>query len=699
MKNESPEPNDIRDRILGYLANHANRAFRPKELAKKLDLQGYADYAQFRQELQDLIDATKVAVLKGGRVMHRKPAARRVGRLTVNPRGFGFVSIEGEPEDAFVAGNNLNTALDGDIVEVALAAKARSSNKGPEAEVVSIVERTRTTAVGSFKRWGRFGVVAPDDKRLTHDIYLTSKTEAKPGDKVVVSIDKFDNPHGSPEGTVISIIGSSDDPATRVAAVAMSLGAPGEFPEEVLRDATRIGPDFGDDGNRQDYRSLEVFTIDPVDAKDFDDAISLELLDDGTQRLGVHIADVANYVTPDTSIDKEAFERGTSIYLVDRVIPMLPEKLSNELCSLRPNEDKRCISCFMDFGSDGTINSFKVENTWIRSRYRLTYEQALAIIEGEEHPLSPTIRAAASLAQTLTSRRIENGSVDFDLPEVRVVLDEKGHPIDIVPRVRAESNRMIEEFMLAANRTVAKWCDSPSSVYRVHGPPDAERMQKLATYVAAFGFKLPTKSGSVQSVDLNRLLKEIEGNKVQPIIQQAALRAMDKARYTTDNIGHYGLGFKYYTHFTSPIRRYPDLMVHRDIKKKIAGQKRRTAKEEVEADCEHCSDRERVAVEAERASIKLKQVEYILDHLGDEFSGVVSGITRFGIYVELDRILVDGMIHVRDLKDDYYEYDEDNYAMVGTRTGTRYAVGDAIRVVVVRADIDTREIDFFIAED
>ncbi len=699
MATKDEDPGAVTNRVLAYLANHANRAFRPKELAKKLDLQGYDDYSSFRHELQELIDGGKVAVLKGGRVIHRKPAARRVGKLTVNPRGFGFVSIEGEPEDAFVGGNNLGTALDGDIVEVGLAAKARSSKKGPEAEVLSIVERSRKTAVGTFKEWRKFGVVVPDDKRLVHDIYVGSVSNAKPGDKVVVSIDKFDNPHGKPEGTVISVLGSSDDPRTRVAAVAMSLGAPGEFPDEVLDYAKQIDQSFGDDTDRIDYRDLDVFTIDPVDAKDFDDAISLEEKPDGLVRLGVHIADVANYVKVGQPIDMEAYERGTSIYLVDRVIPMLPELLSNELCSLRPDEDKRCITCFMDVDVKGNVKSFSVENTLIRSKYRLTYEEALEIMEGAPHPFEKAIKMGAALAETLSKKRTADGAIDFDLPEVRIVLDEEGNPTDIVPRVRAASNRMIEEFMLLANRAVAKWGESPTSVYRVHGPPDAERMKKLAQYILAFGYKLPMQNDAVQSVDLNRLLNEIQGEPVQPIIQQAALRAMDKARYSTDNIGHYGLSFEDYTHFTSPIRRYPDLMVHRQIKNKLAGKRDKTGKDEVEANCEHCSDRERVATEAERESIKLKQVEFISKHLGDEFDGVISGITRFGIFVELDKILVDGMVHVRDMKDDYYEYDEDAYAMVGTRSGVRRTVGDSVRVIVVRADTDTREIDFFFAED
>ncbi|NNE33624.1 MAG: RNB domain-containing ribonuclease, partial [Rhodothermales bacterium] len=348
MTNQKNNTSDSKQRVLKYLANHANRAFRPKELAKKLDLQGYTDYSRFRADLQELIETGGVVVLKGGRVMHRKPAARRVGKLSVNPRGFGFVAIEGEPEDSFVAGNNLGTALDGDIVEVGLAARARSSRKGPEVEVLSVVERTRTTAVGTFKQWGRFGVVVPDDKRLTHDIFVASESGAKAGDKVVVSIDKFDNPHGAPEGTIRSILGSSEDASTRVAAVAMSLGAPGDFPDDVVQAANDIPKDYGIDDGRIDYRNLTVFTIDPVDAKDFDDAISIETNEDDSIRLGVHIADVANYVDEGSPIDREAYARGTSIYLVDRVIPMLPERLSNELCSLRPDEDKRCITCFMD---------------------------------------------------------------------------------------------------------------------------------------------------------------------------------------------------------------------------------------------------------------------------------------------------------------------------------------------------------------
>ena len=509
----------------------------------------------------------------------------------------------------------------------------------------------------------------------------------------------------SPEGRILEVLGRADDPGIRVLSLALSLDVRAGFPEEAIEEANKIRETIPDAvlQGRLDLRDKPIFTCDPVDANDFDDAIHVEKLPSGNLELGVHIADVSHYVKPGTALDHEALERGTSVYLVDRVIPMLPEKLSNRVCSLRPDEDKLTFSCIMEVTPRGKVVKYRIEESVIRSKQRFAYEDVQRIIEGKnkKHALAQQIKIAAQLARTLTKKRLREGSVDFDLPEIQVVLDDDGTVVDVRRKERMEANRLIEEFMLLANRTVAREIQRrkspPVFVYRVHDEPDAERIQKLAEYVRAFGYSLRLSGGNASSSDLNALLQHVKGAPEAPVIEEAALRAMAKARYQIENIGHYGLGFAHYAHFTSPIRRYPDLMAHRLLKKYLSGAGSVDA-DPVQAQCQHCSEREKAATEAERESVKLKQVEYIRQHLGDQFDGVVSGVTKFGVFVELADVLVEGMVHVRDLDDDYYEYDDRSYRLVGQHTGKTYRLGDPVRVVVAGANIDTREVDLLFVD-
>jgi ribonuclease R len=555
---------------------------------------------------------------------------------------------------------------------------------------------------------GHFAFVKPDDQRLSKDIYVAKENfnGATEGDKVVVSIGKYEDPKASPEGAVLEILGKATDPGVAVLAVALSQGIKSDFPKEVEReaDAIPVAVPASEIERRLDLRDKDIFTVDPVDAKDFDDAIHIERLDNGNYSVGVHIADVSYYVKQGTLLDAEAYERATSTYLVDRVLPMLPEKLSNGVCSLRPNEDKLAHSCIMEVSPRGAVKDYEIRETVIHSKQRFAYDDAQLIIDGgtQDHPLKDDVLLAAKLARTLTKKRKRQGSIDFDTDEVRVVLDDSGTPVDIVRVERQEANRMIEELMLLANRTVARHIgkkkDPKPFVYRIHDRPDSEKIKALRDYVKAFGYQLPTgPDGSVDRKDLNDLIEHVKGMPEGPVVKVAALRAMSKAVYSPDNIGHYGLGFTFYSHFTSPIRRYPDLIAHRLLKHYASGGKDVDAGA-LDAACEHCSQQERQAVEAERESIKLKVVEYVSEHVGDVFEGVVTGVTKFGVFVEMTKLLAEGLVHVRDMDDDHYEYDERTYTLNGVHTRRTIRLGDAVKVQVASANVETRKIDLVFAD-
>ena len=701
-----PDRSDIREDVLRILRNNGHRSFRPKELAKKLNYRDNKTYRLYREVLAEMQQDGLVAKARRGQVMLPRSPAKVQGRLRVNPQGFGFIEVEGRDEDLYVREPNMGNALDGDIVLAGLSAPARGDRRR-EAEVLEVIERKRTTAVGTFYEKGSFAFVETDDKRITHDVYVPKKSfnGATNGMKVVVSIDHFDSRRTSPQGRILEVIGPADDPSVQVLALAMSFDVRSGFPKEVIEAAERIPLELPKEEvkRRLDLRDLPVFTIDPVDAKDFDDAIHIKKLEDELLEVGVHIADVSHYVEAGSLIDQEAYERATSVYLVDRVIPMLPQKLSNGACSLRPDEDKFAFSVIIRITTQGVVKGYDIRETVIRSKQRFTYEEAQTIIDGgnSEHPLAGDVVLAARLARTLTRRRMRKGAVDFDIPEVRVELDDEGKPVNIYRVERREANRTIEELMLLANRVVARHIarrsDPKTFVYRVHDRPDAEKILKLAEYVRAFGYRLELSGGNVDSGALNDLLEQVKGSPVQPVIEQAALRSMAKAIYSMKNIGHYGLAFRYYSHFTSPIRRYPDLMAHRLLKRYANGGSS-VDEEQYEAYCEHCSGRERSAVEAERESVKLKQVEFIREHLGASFDGVISGVTKFGIFVELNDLLVEGMVHVRDMDDDFYEYDERTYRLVGRHSGRQFRLGDPVRVTVVGANVENREVDFLFAD-
>jgi ribonuclease R len=706
----------LRQEILSFLREHPNTSFRSHEIAQGLNIEDNDKYLRFCDVLAEM--AGQKLVARDGREYTCKTDKRhRTGILSCHPEGYGFVQAVDSDEEFFIREPHMEEALHGDVVRVAVAARAPDDKKR-ECEVIEVLERKRDKVVGTFHKRDQFAFVEPDDQRILQDVYVApdSFSGAKDGEKVVVSIDHFDDRKASPEGRILRVIGSSDDPKVRVLSLAMSMDVKADFPDEVEAEAEEIPVEIpgAEVERRRDLRDKPIFTIDPVDAKDFDDAIHIERLDNGNYEVGVHIADVSHYVRPDTAIEEEALERGTSVYLVDRTIPMLPEKLSNKVCSLRPHEDKLAFSILMEVTPQGDVNDYELCETIIHSKERLTYDRAQDYIEGgyPDDKMASDVVQANRLAKTLTKQRMQSGGIDFGSDEVDVLLDEDGTPVDIVRKERLQANRLIEELMLLANRTVAQHIAAPERlgkhrtngtdedphpfVYRVHDSPDAERIQQLAEYVRVFGHELPLTDGNATSSDLGDLIDAVKEEPEEQVIVRAALRAMSKAKYAVGNIGHYGLGFDYYTHFTSPIRRYPDLMVHRLLKRYAQGRTDANA-EEMAARCEHCSEQERNAEEAERESVKLKQVEYVKNHVGDTFDGVVSGVTKFGVFVEITDLLVEGLVHVREM-DDYYVYDESTYTLRGESNGKTYRPGDNVTVEVASASVEDREIDLLFTE-
>ena len=629
---------------------------------------------------------------------------RRVG-------GKNFLVPDDGSENVFVAERNSAGAVNGDRVKVVLF--ARKPHSGLEGEVTEILKRAKDTFVGTLQVKGKFAYLVTPDKS-DKDIYipLSSLKKGRDGEKAVVKVVEWpDTPDRNPVGKVIDILGAAGENNTEMHAILAEYGLPYSYPENVEQAAEDIPSEITDAAlaGREDFRNVTTFTIDPRDAKDFDDALSIRPIKKGLWEVGVHIADVSYYVQEGSIIDKEAFKRATSIYLVDRTIPMLPEKLCNNLCSLRQDEDKLTYSVILEMTDAGVVKRSRIARTVIRSNRRFAYEEVQAIIEREQQggkdPLpgdefKQEIMTLDSLAKILRQKRFADGALSFDRVEVRFDIDEKGHPISVFFKESKDANQLVEEFMLLANRTVAesignvKGGNPKTFVYRVHDEPDPERMENLQNFVAKFGYKLKATGDPVDMAkSMNKMLSEVKGKKEQELIETISIRSMQKACYTTENIGHYGLAFKFYTHFTSPIRRYPDLMVHRLLTRYIGGG-RSVSQPKYEEYCEHCSGREQLAEQAERASIKYKQVEYMADRMGQVFDAVISGVTEWGIYAEIIENKCEGMIPIRSLGGDYFEFDEKNYCLIGQRTRKRYRLGDHVKVKVARCNLEKKQMDY-----
>lgn len=668
---------------------------------------------ELRQILEALESEGKIYLSKRGKYC-RGEAKRLTGIFRASLKGFGFVVIEGEEQDIYIAEEDTNTAMDQDEVEVVITREPDGRSR--EGKIVRIVNRALTKVVGLYQvRKGKsYGFVIPDNQRLSSDIFVPVEYSkgAVDGHKVVVELTSYGDDRRSPEGKVVEIIGHINDPGTDILSIVKGYDLPLEFPEKVLNQAERVAKPVSeaDRQGRQDLRDWQMVTIDGEDAKDLDDAVSIAREGD-CYILGVHIADVTNYVQENSALDREAFKRGTSVYLVDRVIPMLPHTLSNGICSLNQGEDRLALSCIMKIDEKGRVVDHEIAETVIRVDQRMPYTSVKKILEDHDpketkkyQELVPMFEEMSRLSKILREHRRIRGSIDFDFPETKMILDEKGRPLELQPYERNVATRMIEDFMLLANETVAEdyyWQELPF-VYRTHEAPDEEKIRTLATFINNFGYSMHVGANEVRPKEIQKLLAKVEGSPQEVMISRLALRSMKQAKYTPENSGHFGLAAAYYTHFTSPIRRYPDLQIHRIIKDNIRG--RMQEEKIVHYDkilpevTKHASEMERRAEEAERETVKLKKVEYMQQHLGKIFEGVISSITKWGMYVELPNT-VEGLVHVANMRDDHYEYDENRYELIGAHTNKVYKLGQRIWIQVTGADRLLRTIDFEIAEE
>nr|WP_330396816.1 ribonuclease R [Anaeromicrobium sediminis] len=631
-----------------------------------------------------------------------------VGKIQMGNRGFGFLVLENR-DDAFISADDMNGAMNNDLV-LCRPIKKKKEGKREEAEVLEILERANTEIVGIFESSKNFGFVVPDDKRIRKDIYIPKglTNGAKDGDKVVIEITRWPGERRNPEGRVTEILGHKDDVGTDIVSVIRQFKLPQEFPKNVLEEADKVPQEVSEEHikGRRDLRNEKIITIDGADAKDLDDAVCVKKLDNGNYLLGVHIADVTHYVTEHTKMNKEALKRGTSVYLVDRVIPMLPKRLSNGICSLNPKVNRLTLSVNMEINKDGKVVNHEVYESVIKTCERMTYTDVSDILEHEDAELMKKydyllddFKNMEQLAKILRHRRDVRGSIDFDFDESKIILDEAGKPVEIRKAERRTANRIIEEFMLVCNETVAEnfyWTETPF-VYRIHEEPDLEKIESFNKFIHNFGYHLKGITNEIHPRSLQDLLGKIDGKKEERIINTLMLRSLKKARYAHTNSGHFGLAATNYCHFTSPIRRYPDLMIHRIIKEflhgKLDSKRIKALKSIVQEVSDISSEREKVAVEAERETDDLKKAEYMLQFIGQEFEGIISSVVSFGMFIELENT-VEGLIRVAEMDDDYYVYDEDNLAFIGERTKKIYRIGDTVRIKVDKVDIERREVDF-----
>lgn len=698
---------DLPALIVGFLQQNNKQSFNYKQISFGIGATHPSNRMDVINVLDELAAADDIMEVELGKYKAKaNRGTENIGYFVRRSNGKNAVVVD--DEQIFVAERNSMHALNGDKVRVVVSAARKGQE--PEAQVIEIVEAKDQQFVGTLKIEKNYAALVTDSKFLAADIVLPRGRlkGGKNGDKAVARIVQWRDDEMNPRGEIIDILGAKGENNTEMHAILAEFGLPYKYPENVEKAADKIqeGITKEEVAKREDFRNVTTFTIDPRDAKDFDDALSIRRLSNGNWEVGVHIADVTHYVHPNTIIDKEAQKRATSVYLVDRTIPMLPERLSNGLCSLRPNEEKLTFSAIFEMDHKANVVNSRIGRTVIKSDRRFTYEEAQTIIETGEGEYAEELAVLNTLAKERRRRRYQEGALEFDRAEVRFEIDETGKPISVYFKESKDANKLIEEFMLLANLTVAesigkvpKGKKAKTFVYRVHDNPDPDKLSNLALIATRFGYKLNTDGSSRQvNQSVNRLLRDVKGKGEENMLSILAIRSMAKANYSTDNVGHYGLNMPYYTHFTSPIRRYPDMMVHRLLARYAEGG-RSVDKVKTEEECRHDSDMEVLASNAERASIRYKQVEFMRDRLGEIYEGVISGVTEWGFYVELDENMCEGLVPIRDLADDYYDLDEKNYCLIGRRHGVRYTLGDRVKVQVARADLERKQLDFALIDD
>lgn len=691
-----------KEQVLAVICKNPQKEFNYKQISKRLNINDQSGRLKILDLLKELTKGGVIEEIHKGKFRAKLRRDYISGTVDMTRMGYGFIKSEDSEEDVFVSSRNLHTALHGDTVRVLLSPRRKGSR--PEGEVVEIIERWRNTFVGIVEVMPNFAFLIPDNKNMPFDLFIPEGklNGAKQGQKAVAKVTDWDSGSKNPVAEIVEVLGEPGLHATEMHAILAEFELPYRFTKEVEKDAESIKSVITENEikARRDFRQVFTLTIDPADAKDFDDALSLRKLDNGNWEVGVHIADVTYYVKPGSLVEEEARQRATSVYLVDRVVPMLPERLSNHICSLNPSEDKLTYSAVFELNDRSEVIKDWFGRTIINSDKRFSYEEAQEIIDTEEGEFKDEILVLHRLAQNLRTKRYANGAFSFEKVEISFDLDDQGKPLGIKFRQMGTANQLIEEFMILANIKVAefvgKTMKGKTFVYRVHDKPDPEKISDFSNFITRFGYKLINDDTTSLPKSINKLLNSVTGKKEQNIIETLALRAMAKAVYSTDNIGHYGLALKNYTHFTSPIRRYPDMMVHRLLTSYLNGENP-GEKRMFEKLCEHSSKMERLATEAERASIKYKQVEFMSDKIGMEFEGIISGVTEWGLYVEIIENQCEGMINVRDLDDDYYDYDEENYCMKGRSNGKVYTLGDKVTIEVVKADLQKKQIDYRLA--
>lgn len=695
-------------RVINFFNTHPQEVVNYKQVSAEVGATSQANKLLVNAILENLFLDDFLQVVDRGKYKLNGLGTLSIGRFSRKSNGKNSFIPEDGGAPLFVAERNSMHAMDGDKVQVQILAKRKG--RDPEAEVIEILERSKNTYVGVLDVGKFHAFLVMDSKILANDIFIPKDKlkNAKDGQKVLVRILEWPEKAKNPIGEVIDVLGEVGDNNTEMHAILAEYGLPYSYPEKIEKEAEKIPAKITKEEImlREDFRDVCTFTIDPADAKDFDDALSVRKLENGNWEVGVHIADVTHYVKPGSAIDKEGYNRATSVYLVDRTIPMLPERLSNFLCSLRPNEDKLCFSIIFELNERAEIKNHRIKRTVIHSDKRFSYEEAQQIIETGEGEFSEELQVLNNLAKALRENRFKSGAINFDRVEVKFEIDENGKPLRVFFREAKDSNKLIEEFMLLANRVVAESIGkvpqgkkAKTFVYRIHDQPNPEKLSNFSEFIRRFGYKLNNKGSETEIArSINHVLDEVQGSREQNLIETIAIRAMARASYSTQNIGHYGLSFKYYTHFTSPIRRYPDMMVHRLLERYL-NKERSVNEKALEEECKHCSDMEILASNAERTSIKYKQVEFMSDKIGMVFAGVISGVTEWGLYVEISENGCEGMVPMRELADDFYEYDEKTYSLIGKRKKNRYRLGDEVKIKVMKANLERKQLDFVLVEN